>query len=489
MTRSVPTVASHYLRYSVGSFLVLIAGFISFPILTRLLDNTQYGILGYCDTWIGLAVGVAKLGSQHSILRYYPHGADSSGLERFATNLVLLPMLVSFVLWALTAFVLAVISMVTSAQFSPVFWFALLLVPMGVWTSFSEMIFRAREQSTLTVVMRVIWRWVELALILGAVELVAHTALAVYGGRIAAAALMLTAYATLVRRHLSFKFTAIDTSMFRESLAYGFPLLVSELAGVVLISIDRVMLKFQTGDYAEVGVYTIGYSLAMTVSIFLHATLYEAFNPVANRIYDTEGPAALCALKDRVLLPMVYCSFGIAAGLWGAGSDALLALSGPSKAASAPVFVLIGINYALFPLLDLGGYGLLLQKRSMIILWITVAAAVMNVALNLMLIPRFGVMGAVYATFISYAALGIAQCVLCPRHLLRLPDWRATLTALGLALLLVIVARGSDLFGIGSHWGRMAAMAGLTLVLYVVPALILDARLRAFLGFPRTLSA
>jgi O-antigen/teichoic acid export membrane protein len=30
--------------------LVLIAGFVSFPVLTRLLDNHQYGILGYYDT-------------------------------------------------------------------------------------------------------------------------------------------------------------------------------------------------------------------------------------------------------------------------------------------------------------------------------------------------------------------------------------------------------------------------------------------------------
>jgi len=489
MTRKLPTVAGHYLRYSVGSFLVLVAGFVSFPILTRLLDNTQYGILGYVDTWIGLALGIAKLGAQHSILRYYPHRAEAGVMERFATNLVMLPAAASLLLWIAAALVLAVATRFVPDAFPPVFWFALLTIPLGVGTSFSEMVLRAREQSTLTVTLRVIWRWLELALILGAVVLVAHTALAVYGGRLAAAALMLAAYAALVWRQLPFRRDAIAAAPFLESLRYGFPLLVSELAGIVLVSIDRVMLKSMTGDYADVGVYTIGYALALTVSTFLNATLYEAFNPVANRIYETEGALALGALKDRVLLPMVYCSFAIAAGLWGAGADALLALSGPDKAASAPVFVMIGINYALFPLLDLGGYGLLLQKRSLLILMLTVAAALLNVALNLVLIPRFGVMGAVYATFVSYAALGIAHCVACPRHLLRLPDLRATLTALGLALLLVGVARGTDLFGIVSHWGRMGAMVVLGLVLYAGPALLLDPRLRAFVRFGRAAAA
>jgi O-antigen/teichoic acid export membrane protein len=485
MTRSIPSIAVHYLRYSVGSFLVLIAGFVSFPILTRLLDNTQYGILGYFDTWIGLALGVAKLGAQHSILRYYPHNADARGMASFATNLVLIPAVVSFGLWVLATSILTVVSWLSPEPFSMVFWFALLTIPLGVSTSFSEMVLRAREQSMLTVLLRVIARWLELVLILGAVELIARSALAVYGGRLISATVMMAIYAWFVWRHLPFRRSAMQGQPFFESVRYGFPLLVTELAGVALISIDRVMLKFMTHDYAEVGVYTIGYSLAMTVSIFLNATLYEAFNPVANRVYETEGPAALRALKDRVLLPMVYCSFAIAAGLWVVGSDALLALSGPTKAASAPVFVLIGINYALFPILDLGGYGLLLQKRSMLILLLTAAAAVLNVALNLVLIPKMGVMGAVYATFISYGALGVSHCVFCPKHLLRLPDLRATLSAVGLAILLIAVARGTDLFGITSHWGRMAAMVPLTIVLYVLPALLLDGRLRAFIKFPR----
>jgi O-antigen/teichoic acid export membrane protein len=485
MSARSPSIAAHYLRYSTGSFLVLVAGFISFPILTRLLDNTQYGILGYCDTWIALGIGVTKLGSQHSILRFYPHRDETRAMERFATNLVLLPAMVSVLLWAFAAAVTALIAMSGWDQFPPVFWFSLLLIPLGVLSSFTEMVFRAREMSGLTVAMRVVWRWVELAAILGAVVLVAHTAVAVYGGRVATAVVMLIAYSFLVRRYLKFSWTAIDPPMFRAALRYGIPLMASEIASVLLTSIDRVMLKSMTHGFAVVGVYTIGYSLAVTVSTFLHATLYEAFTPVANRVYETEGPTALCAMMDRILLPMAYCSIGIAAGLWCVGGDALLALSGSSKAASAPVFVLIGINYALFPLIDIAGVGLLLQKRSMLVLALTSAGAVLNIVLNLIMIPRYGVMGAVYATFISYAGIGIAQYLCCAPHLRRLPDGRAVLTAMALALILIAVASGTDLFGISSHWGRLGAMAALTLGLYVVPALLLDGRLRALIGFAR----
>jgi O-antigen/teichoic acid export membrane protein len=36
-----PTLGTHYARYLVGNVLVLVASFISFPVLTRLLDNRQ----------------------------------------------------------------------------------------------------------------------------------------------------------------------------------------------------------------------------------------------------------------------------------------------------------------------------------------------------------------------------------------------------------------------------------------------------------------
>src|SRR5688500_20366037 len=58
------SMGTHYLRYSTANALVLLAGLISFPALTRLLDNTQYGILGYYETWVMMAVAIAKLGAQ-----------------------------------------------------------------------------------------------------------------------------------------------------------------------------------------------------------------------------------------------------------------------------------------------------------------------------------------------------------------------------------------------------------------------------------------
>jgi len=474
-------IGTHYLRYSTANVLVLLAGAVSFPLLTRLLDNTQYGILGYYETWVMMAVAVAKLGAQHAIIRFYPHGGDLERLEKFATNLLLLPMLASLLLWLLAVAILGSIAWFGGVAFSPVMWCAVLAIPLMVFASLVQMIIRASELSRLLMVTRVAWRWLELVLMLAAVIMIERSALAAYGGRILAAILVLAFYVRWIRKTLRFSREAVDYGQFRDALRYGFPLVANEIAAIALISIDRVMLKGMLGDYAAVGIYTIGYSLAIQVSVFMSASLSESFIPVANRMYETGGAGEVKALKQRILLPMTYVSLGIGVAIASTGSELLRAVSGPDKAASGPVFAWIGTMYALYPLIDIGAYGLLLHKRSMTLLKITFAAAVINIVLNLFFIPAIGMMGAVYATAISYGFLALAVCLSCPRELLRLPDFRSLLTAGFAALLFLLALRSSGLFGLRSEWPRLFASGGLWLLAYVVPVLLLDARLRALL--------
>ncbi len=90
------------------------------------------------------------------------------------------------------------------------------------------------------------------------------------------------------------------------------------------------------------------------------------------------------------------------------------------------MFQLIGVNYVLDGLGGIVTAGLLLHKRTMTILVLSVLALVVNVVLNLFWIPRFGVMGAVYATFVSFMALHVVKYLFCPRELRALPGLRET---------------------------------------------------------------
>ncbi|HEY1141162.1 MAG TPA: oligosaccharide flippase family protein [Lysobacter sp.] len=472
-------IGTHYLRYSISNGAVMLLGFISFPILTRFLDNTQFGILRYFDTLMLLGVALCKFGTPHAIVRFYPYDGDPQRMRDFGTNQVLLPLLLSLSMWALFATGFVLWSWLDDAPMSPMFWFAALMVPMLAATNIVQMVIRASERSDILMATRVIARMLELLLVLGAVILIQHSALAVYGGKLIAAMLLVGWLVHWMYRNVRVSRDSIDWDAFRNGMLYGFPLMANELAYSVLANLDRVLLKHITGDFAVVGIYSIGYSLAMQLNVFITATLSEAFTPVVMRAYETGGSEAVRALKERVLMPMMYAVVALVAMLLIAGEDLLVALSGPDKAASGEVFIVVGITMSTFAMFAIANYGLQLKKRTMQVLGITLVAALMNVAMNFLLIPRMGYMGAAWATAIAYAALSAAQFLICPKGLARLPDARTSVISLGSAALLVAVALGTDLFGLHGTWTRLLTAGGLFVLLYAVPVLALDSRLRA----------
>src|SRR5688572_26966238 len=123
-------IATHYLRYSISNGMVMLFGFISFPILTRFLDNTQFGILRYYDTLMLLGVALVKFGTPHAIVRFYPYDGDPQRMRDFGTNMVLLPLVLSLTVWALGTIGLVLWSWAGGGNFHLLFWFAVVMVPM-----------------------------------------------------------------------------------------------------------------------------------------------------------------------------------------------------------------------------------------------------------------------------------------------------------------------------------------------------------------------
>ena len=143
------------------------------------------------------------------------------------------------------------------------------------------------------------------------------------------------------------------------------------------------------------------------------------------------------------------------------------------------MFVALGMCYLGYGIVDLMGSGLLLRKRSKTMLALNLAAATGDDPVNLALIPHFGVTGAIYATVGGYTALGIGQFLCCPRELRAWPErgrwlphsrWRAVAGT--------VFATG--LFGLSHPLTRFLAMAPLSLILFVLPAVLIDPVLRGY---------
>lgn len=472
-------VGTHYRRYATGNALTLLAGLVSFPLLTRVLDNTQYGMFGYYGAWLLMAVAVGKFGAQHAIQRFYPHGCDADRQRAFSTNLFYLPLALALALWTAVVLGMLVVDAIAGERQTAMFWLVVAMAPLAIFASLVDTVQKVTERSQLVMYVRVSGRWIELALMLGAVFLIQASAVAAYWGRLLTALLFMAFYVRWARRHLAFSKEVVDVGETRAALMFGMPMALSEIISVTLVSLDRWMLKDITGDFALVGVYSIGSSLAMQVSLFMNASVFEAFLPVANRMYVTEGEAALRALKARVLMPMTYAAVGIALLFACFGSDLILVASGVDKAASGPVFALLAVVCVLQPVLLLAGYGLLLEKKPKTVLALVFLSLLLNALLNWLLIPTHGVMGAAWATVFSSMLLGLAHCIVVKRTLLKLPDGRTLVTA-GLAAVVagaVVVLMYRN--GLAAGWVRLVLGGSATGLAYIATVLGFDPRVRS----------
>src|SRR5262245_13108467 len=81
LTPDLKTLFLHYAHYFGGLFGSLLLGLLSFPVFTRIFSVSDYGTLDFIQKVVTLLIGVAKLGFQHSVVRFYDHAAFADNRE------------------------------------------------------------------------------------------------------------------------------------------------------------------------------------------------------------------------------------------------------------------------------------------------------------------------------------------------------------------------------------------------------------------------
>src|SRR5215469_4976060 len=87
---SLKTLYRHSSHYLGGRVAVMLLGFISFPVFTRIFSVAEYGAINLITNTVLLLTVLSKFGFQHSVQRYYPEGSASAGpdtLRRYYSTL------------------------------------------------------------------------------------------------------------------------------------------------------------------------------------------------------------------------------------------------------------------------------------------------------------------------------------------------------------------------------------------------------------------
>ncbi|MBI3992231.1 MAG: oligosaccharide flippase family protein, partial [Candidatus Lambdaproteobacteria bacterium] len=225
----------------------------------------------------------------------------------------------------------------------------------------------------------------------------------------------------------------------RDQLRYGLPLTVTFALAWVITSSDRLLIAWLLDD-ASVGVYAAGYDLAEQGVMLLLTIVNTAAYPLAVHAMEDGGPTLARAqlVQNGTLI--------VAVGL--------MAAAGLSVLAPQIVAVLIGEQFRPGALLIMPWVGAaaavagirayhfdiafhLGHKSHLLVITGGVAASA-NVVLNLLLIPRAGILGAAWATLAAFLLAALASAWL-GRRVMAMPPL-APLLAPGAALAAVVGA-------------------------------------------------
>ena len=187
----------------------------------------------------------------------------------------------------------------------------------------------------------------------------------------------------------------------RYALRIGVPMIPHALAMVVLAQIDRIMIKNICSD-ADVGLYTYGYSIATILSIFTNA-IGQAWLPWLNEKLNEGERARIRSMQKKLVLLGCFLTLGFIA----AAPEALMILAPRARAYWVAKWVIPPVALGTLAQYFYTNYVNveLFLKKTPIIAISSILAAVVNDALNYLMIPRFGDIAAAYTTMASYVLL------------------------------------------------------------------------------------
>lgn len=205
-----------------------------------------------------------------------------------------------------------------------------------------------------------------------------------------------------VRAYGSLRNWTYDPSIARMILRDAWPFIFIAVFASIYARIDQVMLKHLM-DSSAVGLYDAAVRIAEAwwfVPGIIASSLFPA-------IMNGRISSALEYRKRLVSLIILLTTFAAAVAIPASvlAQPLMLFIYGPAFAASAAVFGIYLWSGVFISVSMVVQYFLLAENRRKIIFFTSLGTMMLNIALNLLLIPTMGMTGAAWATLISYAIL------------------------------------------------------------------------------------
>jgi O-antigen/teichoic acid export membrane protein len=436
-------VGADFLKYWPTMILPSIIAFVTVPIYTHAFTAADYGYYILVNSAIMLASTIGVSWIETAVLRFFAEYKQRDALDVFITTVgatLVLSLLVVAIFAKSVLSVLPLESKTLSDLLDAGLW---VLVTTGCLRALLTMLrasVRATEYSILQSINIVgavlLGLFFAIGLQVGIVGLLYGTALV---------ALMLIPVAVLRLPLLPFvRFGRMSRALIKELAIYGFPMAPTLLGNWVLSLSDRYILEYFRTP-AEVGWYSVSYSLSQKILLLPFSALMFSAMPIliagwerGDRLQVVDGLRELTRWYLLVACPILVGISVLAEDLVG-----LLVADEFIQGYLIVPYVAMGIF--LWGLAQYVTRTFVLLKKSGTFMLIVLLSSALNIVANLLLVPKWGFIGAGVSTVIGYGFMLMLALVLeRPYRLYQFPGGafrRIGLSALLMGLVIGLFSR------------------------------------------------
>lgn len=395
---------SNTVAMTIGQFSSKILSFLLIPLYTSILSTEEYGIYDIIVTTVTLLTPFLTLVISEAVLRF---AIDKEYDNRYVFTIGMLLVGLGSVLLILLSPLLALIDSIAEYRV----WIIVFFFVMNLHTVLMQFL-KGLNKVTQYSIMGVVSTITTLSL--NIYFLVVRN----YGivGYLLAATLshLVVSIIILIKNKLWSYFVnpfSIPRSVYKDMLRFSIPMIPNSISWWISDSSDKYVILWFLSS-AEVGVYSIAYKiptlLTMVMSLFVSAFQISIFDEFKKKDGDQFFGTVYTSVMSALLLAastLIFASKYLAKFLyknnfysaWMVGCILIFAFVFNSLSS------LIGTIYTA-------------AKKTSVLFYSTLIAAGVNIALNIILIPVYGLYGAAFATLVSYICVWLIRAALARKQ-------------------------------------------------------------------------
>lgn len=398
-------IAKASLVYILISFVNKGIGIITIPIFTRLLSTSEMGMVTTWISWMTILLPITSLslssGSFYIAMNEFKNERD----KYLSSSLFLISILTLFIFLIYIFFSNFFNRLLTLSSVDITFMFIYLMFSpaFDFWILRKRYEYKLREVAIVSIIVNTVASLIAVLLVI-----IGHNK-----GHNLGQVRVISTYSFLSCVGIFFFYiliknggTLFDKKYWKFAFQVSTPLVVHSLAKNVLDVSDRTMISYFCGK-DESGIYGILYQIS-SLSLIIWAAINNAFAPfLFEKLDKNDNSEKKTIAQISTAIIVIYGFFSII--LTAVAPEIVFFLTTKQYFNAVYIIPPIAAGVFLTCIYNLFANVILYHKKTIVIMVATLFAAILNVGLNAMYIPRYGFQAAAYTTLIAFVILSVIQ--------------------------------------------------------------------------------